>query len=123
MKITKKDPTTGKSNTYELPITQGQLDNWKEGMHIQHAMGNLTADQREFLISGIAIGTWDEKFPPEEEDESDRNYNMMIKLRIEIDCPALEAMKYLIYTDFDYNDTVQEMLKNGYQKREIDGKK
>jgi hypothetical protein len=72
MKITKKDPTTGKTNTYLLPITQVELDNWKEGMHIQHAMLYLTADQREFLISGIAIGTWDAKFPPEEENESER---------------------------------------------------
>jgi hypothetical protein len=51
-------------------LHKDSLTNWKEGMHIQHAMGNLTADQREFLISGIAIGTWDE-IPPEEEDESD----------------------------------------------------
>lgn len=52
MKISRKSPVTGKTNTMDLPITEEQLAEWQNGRHIQYAMPNLTPDQREFLISG-----------------------------------------------------------------------
>ena len=41
-------------------VTQEQLDNWKNGMVIQKAMPNLTAEEREFLITGCTQKEWDE---------------------------------------------------------------
>ena len=40
------------------------------GENIQIAFPDLTADQREILISGICPECWDKIFPPEEDEES-----------------------------------------------------
>ena len=39
-------------------LTQEQLDAWTNGMLIQDAMPDLTADHREFLISGTTPEMW-----------------------------------------------------------------
>ena len=39
---------------------------WKQGMHIQHAFPNMSADNRELILSGIAPDTWEETFKDEE---------------------------------------------------------
>jgi len=36
---------------------------------VQQAFPLLSADEREFLVSGISPEEWKEKFPPEKEDE------------------------------------------------------
>ena len=60
MKIRKQSPLTGKINSLELNITMEQYNQWKyHGMLIQNAMPNLSADEREFLISGTYPGEWD----------------------------------------------------------------
>lgn len=68
MLITRRSPLTGKDNTMDLPITQDQLDRWmrREGL-IQNIMPELTADQREFLISGCTPDDWDTLFPSDDE--------------------------------------------------------
>ncbi len=38
------------------------------GMHVQHAFPQLSADDREFIMSGITKEEWEETFK-EEEDE------------------------------------------------------
>ena len=50
---------TGMSRTINIPVTQGQLDKWKNSELIQVAMPNLTADQREFIMTGIASKEWE----------------------------------------------------------------
>ena len=66
MKITKRSPFTGKVNTLDIPVTQEQLDNWRNGELIQNAMPNLTASQREFIMTGILDDSeWDEMLGPE----------------------------------------------------------
>lgn len=67
MLITKKSPLTGEMNTLDLPVTGEQIAAWKQGGLIQKVMPNLTADQREFLISGIYPGEWEATLGPEEE--------------------------------------------------------
>lgn len=62
MLIMKQSPFTGKSHTMEIPVTQAQIDNWKGGALIQRAMPNLTADEREFLMTGITPSEWRETF-------------------------------------------------------------
>lgn len=50
---------TGKEHTREVPITEEQLARWKAGGFIQDAAPNLSADDREFLISGSTPEEWD----------------------------------------------------------------
>lgn len=66
MEITRVSMLTDKERTQEIPVTQEQLDNWRGGTLIQHAMPNLTDDQREFLMTGITPEEWDEIFGEEE---------------------------------------------------------
>ena len=59
MQITRIDPFTQKENTMELDITQAQLDRWQKGELIQNVFPYLTADEREFIKTGITPDSWD----------------------------------------------------------------
>lgn len=65
MLITRKSPFTGKEHTREVPVTEDQLANWRLGMLIQEAMPNLSADDREFIKTGITPEEWDKVFGEE----------------------------------------------------------
>ena len=60
MKITKKSVLTGITHTREIEITEQQLDQMKRGKHIQWLCPQLSADDREFLISGIMPEEWED---------------------------------------------------------------
>jgi hypothetical protein len=63
VKVTRKDPLTGKENTLDLPITEAQLNQWRTGGRlIQDVMRHLTDDQREFLMTGLMPESWNEIF-------------------------------------------------------------
>jgi hypothetical protein len=62
MLITRKCPFTGKINEMDIPVTQKQLDDWHNGMMAQHAMPNLSADEREFIMTGITAEEWAKTF-------------------------------------------------------------
>jgi hypothetical protein len=62
MKITKVSGFTGKVHTLDIPCTQEQINEWQAGALIQRAMTNLTADQREFLMTGVTAEEWSETF-------------------------------------------------------------
>lgn len=66
MKITKRDPFTGEINTVDIPISAGQYEAWAAGTSIQNAAPQLSADHREFIISGIPPGKWGEYVGEEE---------------------------------------------------------
>ena len=72
MKIEKRDPITGKTNTLDIPITEQQLSRVRlrneTGEYIQNIVPNLSADHREFLMTGIMPATWDILYPEEEEN-------------------------------------------------------
>ena len=53
VKITRTSPFSGKTNTIEVDVTQAQLDAYKGGAFIQNAFPHLTADEREFIMTGI----------------------------------------------------------------------
>lgn len=36
----------------ELNVTAEQIQRWQDGEHLQRAMPNLTADEREFFLTG-----------------------------------------------------------------------
>ena len=62
MKVTVKSKISGKFHTRDLPITLDQLDRWNAGELIQDVMPELSASDREFLISGSTDKEWDDTF-------------------------------------------------------------
>ena len=62
MLITRKSPFSGNTNTREIPVTESQLKAWQDGELIQDAMHNLSADDREFIKTGITVEEWDATF-------------------------------------------------------------
>ncbi len=53
MKITMRSILSGVETTRYIPITEHQFAAWQGGQLIQNAAPQLTADEREFLISGL----------------------------------------------------------------------
>ena len=62
MLITRTSPFTGITRELDIPVTQEQLDAWQAGGLIQNIMPNLSAGQREFLMTGVIDEEWDEAF-------------------------------------------------------------
>ena len=46
----------------EIEVTQEQLSSWESGTLIQNAMPHLSADEREFIMTGITPEEWDSAF-------------------------------------------------------------
>jgi hypothetical protein len=68
MTITRTSPITGISHTKEIDVTIEQVLAWEEGELIQNAMPQLSADDREFIKTGITSEEWDQLFGGEDED-------------------------------------------------------
>ena len=68
MNITRRHPFNGNLNTVTLPITEQQWQSYQNGALVQDAFPNLSADEREFIISGILPGEWDSLLGPEPVD-------------------------------------------------------
>ena len=66
MKITRTSMFTGIERTLDLDFTAEQLAEWKNGALIQNAMPNLSAADREFIMTGVTDEEWDEEFGDEE---------------------------------------------------------
>jgi hypothetical protein len=62
MQITRTSRLTGKTSVMDLNITQAQLDAWVDGDLVQNAMPQLSAEEREFLMTGITPAEWDSVF-------------------------------------------------------------
>ena len=71
LEVTKKSILSGKTNTMALDITQEHLDMYEEvgGLLIQAVFPNLSAGEREFLISGITPEEWNNTFGEDDEKE------------------------------------------------------
>ena len=65
MKVTRTSMFTGITRTIDLPITEADLQAWQNGMLIQNACPDLTADQREFVMTGVTSEEWEETFSEE----------------------------------------------------------
>lgn len=50
------------ASTMRLPFSRLEYDAWQRGDYIQHAMPRLSAEQREFLMSGTTPEQWDKEF-------------------------------------------------------------
>jgi len=61
--VTKTSMLSGKENDMVLPLRQGQIEHWLDTcMLVQDAFPQLSADAREFLISGITPEEWNATF-------------------------------------------------------------
>ncbi len=67
MKITRVSFLSKKTHTREIDVTSEQLKAYAEGgLLIQDALPHLSADDREYLITGSTPEEWDEAFGGEE---------------------------------------------------------
>lgn len=71
MLVERTSPLTGKINVMDLDITEAQIAEWEGGKLIQNVFPHLNADEREFLMTGLFPGEWDQLFPEREEDADD----------------------------------------------------
>ena len=55
MIIKRQSTLTKQVNAMDLDVTAAQIDAWQKGALIQDAMPNLTAEEREFLMTGMSI--------------------------------------------------------------------
>jgi hypothetical protein len=62
MLIERESPLSGNKNVLDVPVTLAQIAAWKNGELIQRAMPNLSADEREFLMTGITAEEWENTF-------------------------------------------------------------
>ena len=69
MNITRKSTLTGVEHTMSIDVTNEQLSAWNGGELIQNVMPNITADEREFLMTGITDDEWTSMWSPDPDDE------------------------------------------------------
>ena len=62
MLIEKESPFSGNKNVMDIDVTEEQIASWQGGELIQEAMPNLSADEREFLMTGITAEEWENHF-------------------------------------------------------------
>lgn len=62
MKITRTSMLTGRTRTFDLDITEEQIDRYNRGALIQDAFPNLSDDEREFMMTGSTAEEWDDAF-------------------------------------------------------------
>ena len=67
MKLPRLCPMCGTINSKELDITDKQLSDWKNGGLIQNVFPNLSASEREFIITGYCDNCQELLFGGEEE--------------------------------------------------------
>jgi hypothetical protein len=62
MNITRTNPFNGEVNTLNIEVTDAQIEYYAAGGLIQDAFPNLSADDREFIKTGITAESWDAMF-------------------------------------------------------------
>jgi hypothetical protein len=60
VELTRSSDFTGNVNSMVLPVTQGMLDRYYVGNEcVQDVFPALSADQREFIMTGVTPAEWD----------------------------------------------------------------
>ena len=104
MKLTRTSMFSGVTRTIDLPITEEQIAAWESGTLIQEAMPQLSADEREFVMTGVTAEEWDHEFGDDDEDQiHDRkglagspDLSTMLKDRgVEVDLLSLDELEDL----------------------------
>lgn len=64
--VSRKSLFSGRTNTMTLPIDHARFMAWRRGEYlIQDAFPDLSAEEREFLMSGATPEEWDAEFKEE----------------------------------------------------------
>lgn len=69
MQVTKRSVLTGREHTREIEVEAEALEAWRSGRDgrlIQIAFPNLSADDREFLLTGSTPEEWESAFGEED---------------------------------------------------------
>ena len=66
MQIIRTSRISGNTNVMDIDITQAQLAAWVDGSLIQDVMPDISADEREFIMTGITPDEWDAEFGEDE---------------------------------------------------------
>ena len=69
MKIKRTSPITGITRTRDIDVTKEQLVRWEAGALIQDAIGHLSVQDREYLITGITDDEWQREFTQAQRSE------------------------------------------------------
>lgn len=62
MIITRTSTLSGHISSMNIDVTLEQVASWEQGELVQNAMPNLSADEREFIMTGITPTEWNEMF-------------------------------------------------------------
>jgi hypothetical protein len=62
MLIERKSTLSGNVNVMDIDVTPMQVASWEQGELVQNAMPHLSADEREFIMTGITPTEWNEMF-------------------------------------------------------------
>lgn len=69
MIITRTSMISGKTHSLDLDVSEAQLDRYHSGSgYLQDIFSNLSADEREFIKTGITAAEWNDVFNRAEED-------------------------------------------------------
>lgn len=74
IELTSESLFTGKEHCMFLPISEADYNAWASGTthgHIQVLFPHLTADQREFMMSGVTPEEWDQEMSEDEDIDID----------------------------------------------------
>ena len=71
MLIKRRSMMTMEVHEMEINVTPEQIERWERGMLIQDAMPHLTADEREFIKTGITKEEWETLCKEDEDDETE----------------------------------------------------
>ena len=61
MLVGKRSMMSGTLNEMNIEVSEKQITLWQEGALIQDVMPDLSADEREFLMTGITPSEWAEE--------------------------------------------------------------
>lgn len=72
VKIERISMISGKSHSMNLDITDEQIRRFEAREdHIQNIFPNLSAEEREFILTGITPEEWDAAFPEDDDDDDE----------------------------------------------------
>lgn len=61
MRITRKSIISGIERTRDIPVNPDDFISWEKGYgNVQDLMPYLTDEDREFILSGIVAGEWEQ---------------------------------------------------------------
>ena len=69
MLITRKSIISGNVNTMDINVTHEDFAKLESGWLIQSAMPHISADEREFIMTGITPQEWDTEMGCEDDED------------------------------------------------------